>query len=226
MAGEVDVARAANRGRRVIIADDHVVIVSGLTRILEGDLGMTVVSTAGTGEEVMAAVLEHPADVLVLDLGMPGGGVFMIESVRAVRPALRILVYSMHAEREWAVRCLAAGASGYVSKSADIAELATGVTKVASGRRHVSPEVAEQLLERAIGTDETVAVLPHEQLSNREFEVFERLAAGQGTGEIARELGLSSKTVSTYRSRILEKLGAERNADLTRYAIRHGMLEL
>jgi len=224
--GEVEGSRAANRGRRVIIADDHVVIVSGLTRILEGDLGMTVVATAGTGEEVMAAVLEYPADVLVLDLGMPGGGVFMIESVRAVRPALRILVYSMHAEREWAVRCLAAGASGYVSKSADLAELATGVTKVASGRRHVSPEVAEQLLERAIGTDETVAALPHEQLSNREFEVFERLAAGQGTGEIAVELGLSSKTVSTYRSRILEKLGAERNADLTRYAIRHGMLEL
>ena len=226
MAGEVDGSRAANRGRRVIIADDHVVIVSGLTRILEGDLGMTVVATAGTGEEVMAAVLQHPADVLVLDLGMPGGGVFMIESVRAVRPALRILIYSMHAEREWAVRCLAAGASGYVSKSADLAELAAGVTKVVSGRRHVSPEVAEQLLERAIGTDDSVAALPHEQLSNREFEVFERLAAGQGTGEIAQELGLSSKTVSTYRSRILEKLGAERNADLTRYAIRHGMLEL
>ncbi len=218
--------RGATPVRRVIVADDHVVIRSGLTRILEAELGMDVVALASTGEEVTAAVLEHPADVLVLDLGMPGSGISTIESVHALRPALRILVYSMHAEREWAVRCLAAGASGYVSKSADISELTDGIRKVASGRRHVSPDVAEQLVERAIGLDDEVAAPPHERLSNREYEVFERLAAGMSTGEIATEFGLSPKTVSTYRSRILEKLGVERNADLTRYAIRHGLLDL
>jgi two-component system invasion response regulator UvrY len=184
------------------------------------------VATAGTGEEVMAAVLENSADVLILDLGMPGGGIALVESVHALRPGLGILVYSEHAEREWAMRCLAAGASGYVSKSSDLSELTAGVTKVAAGRRHISAEVAEQLLERAIGVDEERTERPHDRLSSREFEVFVRLAAGAGTGEIAAELGLSSKTVSTYRSRILEKLGVERNADLTRYAIRHGLLEV
>ena len=218
--------RAVLPGRRAIVADDHVVIRSGLTRILEVELGMEVVALAATGEEVTAAVLEHPADVLVLDLGMPGSGISTIESVHALRPSLRILVYSMHAEREWAVRCLAAGASGYVSKSADISELTDGIRKVAAGRRHVSPDVAEQLVERAIGLDDEVATPPHERLSNREYEVFERLAAGMSTGEIATEFGLSPKTVSTYRSRILEKLGVERNADLTRYAIRHGLMDL
>jgi two-component system, NarL family, invasion response regulator UvrY len=218
--------RAVLSGRRAIVADDHVVIRSGLTRILETELGMTVVALAATGEEVTAAVLEQPADVLVLDLGMPGSGISTIESVHALRPSLRILVYSMHAEREWAVRCLAAGASGYVNKSADISELTDAIRKVAAGRRHVSPDVAEQLVERAIGIDDEVATPPHERLSNREYEVFERLAAGMSTGEIATEFGLSPKTISTYRSRILEKLGVERNADLTRYAIRHGLMDL
>lgn len=218
--------RTSGPGRRVIIADDHVVIRSGLARILEGDLGMAVVATAATGDEVVAAVLAHSADVLVLDLGMPGGGVGTIESVHALRPDLQILIYSMHAEREWAVRCVAAGAAGYVSKSADLGQLAAAVSKVASGRRHVSLEVAELLLERALGIDDGAASAPHERLSNREFEVFERLAGGRGTVEIAAELGLSPKTVTTYRTRILEKLGLERNVDLTRYAIRHGLLEL
>ena len=233
-AGEVEVpvtsetttGRSSAAGRRVIIADDHVVIRSGLARILERDVAATVVTTVGTGEEVMAAVLQHPADVLILDLGMPGGGIALVESVHAVRPALGILVYSMHAEREWAMRCISAGASGYVSKSADLSDLVAGFTKVAAGRRHISAEVAEQLLDRAIGVDEEAADRPHERLSSREFEVFIRLAAGAGTSEIADELGLSSKTISTYRSRILEKLGVERNADLTRYAIRNGLLEV
>lgn len=210
--------------RRVIIADDHVVVRSGLARVVEHDLGMRVVASVGTGEEVTAAALDQEADVLVLDLGMQGGGIGLIESLHALRPTLRILVYSMHAEREWAVRCLSAGASGYVAKSSDLQGLATGIARVAEGRRHVSPDVADQLLERAIGGDEE-GPLPHERLTNREYDVFERLASGRGTTEIAAELALSARTVSTYRVRILEKLGVERNADLTRYALRHGLLE-
>jgi DNA-binding NarL/FixJ family response regulator len=215
---------SGRRVLRVIVADDHAIVRKGVARLLaEVDLATTV-AMAGTAEETVAAVLAHDAEVLVLDLAMPGSSLATIETLHALRPGLRILVYSMHDEREWAVRALEAGAAGYVSKSAPVEAIVDGVRAVAAGRHHVGPEVAQQLIERALGGGGP-GELPHQRLSNREFEVFERLARGESATEIGETLGLSPKTVSSYRARILAKLGVERNADLTRYAIHHGLLD-
>ena len=217
--------RTGRAPRRVIIADDHMVVREGLTGIVERRGGMVVVASAGTGEGTVAAVLEHPADILVLDLGMPGGSIGTIEAVKAVRPNLPILVYTMHAEREWAARCLLAGASGFLSKSTHLDELSIAIATVARGRRYVSGTVARQLAERLLASSGDAGGAPHHRLSAREHEVFERLVVGESAAEVGAALGISAKTVSTYRGRILEKLGATRTADLTRYAIRHGLIE-
>ncbi len=211
---------------RAVIADDHVVVRTGLTRVLESSRVATVVATAGSGDDLVQSVLDPDlrADFVIMDLGMPGGGIPLIESLRALRPTLRILVYSMNDEHDWAVRCMSAGANGYVSKSADVADLMSALTQLASGRRYVSQHVSEQLLDLMISGGQEAIERPHVLLSNREMDVFTRLARGESTGAIAEDLGLSPKTVSTYRGRVLEKLGLETNADLTLYAIRRGLI--
>lgn len=219
-------APRTGRAVRVVVADDHAVVRNGLVRIVEQELGMTVAAAVGTGDEAVAAVVAEPCDVVVLDLEMPNGGLSAIEEIVTRRPGVRVLVYSMHEEREWAVRCLTAGAWGFVSKRSELSALSHALVTVGEGRRYVSAEMAEQLIERAIGPARETRAHAHERLSVREFEVFERLAQGHGTVAISQALGLSPKTVSTYRTRILDKLGAQRNADLTRYAIRHGLLQV
>jgi len=210
---------------RVIVADDHAIVRDGLAKLLIDGDDARVVGTAATGEETVARVLETPADVLVLDLGMPGGGISVIETVHDLRPTLPVLVYTMQSEREWGVRCLLAGARGFVGKAALMDELGDAVRALAAGRRYIGPGLADELAARVErSATESRPGPPHETLSNREHAVFLALARGEATAAIAATLGVSSNTVTTYRSRVLEKLGAERNADLTRYAIRHGLI--
>lgn len=207
---------------RVLIADDHTLVRDGLRHILQGASGFEVVGEANDGISTIALTRSNAADVLVLDLSMPGrNGVELIKQIKEEKPALRILVLTMHAEQQYAVRAFKAGASGYLTKESASAELVTAVSKVASGGVYVSLAMAERF---AQSLTEPADTLPHQRLSDREFDVFRRLAAGQTLTEIATELCVSSKTVSTYKTRILEKMQMPHEAALVRYALRHKLL--
>ncbi|SDG10031.1 response regulator [Paraburkholderia phenazinium] len=207
---------------RVLIADDHALVRDGLRHILRGASGFEVVGEACDGPTTIALIRAHPADVLVLDLSMPGrNGVELIKQIKDEQPALRILVLTMHAEQQYAVRAFKAGASGYLTKESASAELVAAVSKVAAGGVYVSLAMAERF---AQSLNEPADTLPHQRLSDREFDVFRRIAAGQTITEIAAELCVSSKTVSTYKTRILEKMQMPHEAALVRYALRHKLL--
>lgn len=207
----------------VVVADDHAVVREGVIRILADEADVSVVGSASSGDELVGLVLHglRPGVALV-DLAMPSGGLDLVTRLHELRPELRILVYSMHPEREYAVRCLSAGASGYVSKGCAPRTLVEAIRTVADGRRYISEAVADVLASYVL---DGPVDRPHERLSNREYEVFRRLAGGESSGEIAEALGLSVKSVSTYRARVLEKLHVARNADLTRYALEHALLD-
>jgi DNA-binding NarL/FixJ family response regulator len=207
---------------RVFIADDHAVVRQGIARILSDAPDVVLVGEAADAADARQLALTIEADACVLDLAMPGGGVDFVSELHELRPRLRILVFTMHREQQYALRVLSAGASGFLGKGCPPEELLTAVRAVAGGRRYLSEQVAELLAERVLDGPSDSA---HERLSPREFEVFRRLARGEGSSEIAGTLGLSVKSVSTYRSRVLEKLGVERNADLTRYAMEHDLLD-
>ncbi|MFM0456214.1 response regulator transcription factor [Paraburkholderia nemoris] len=207
---------------RVLIADDHALVRDGLRHILQGATGFEVIGEANDGVSTIALTRSNAADVLVLDLSMPGrNGVELIKQIKDEKPALRILVLTMHAEQQYAVRAFKAGASGYLTKESASAELVTAVSKVASGGVYVSLAMAERF---AQSLNEPADTLPHQRLSDREFDVFRRIAAGQTLTEIAIELCVSSKTVSTYKTRILEKMQMPHEAALVRYALRHKLL--
>ena len=206
---------------RVLLADDHAIVRTGLREILEGTGDMTVVGEATNGHEALAAAREGDFDVAVLDLSMPGrSGVELIRMIKSERPKLKVLVLSMHSEEQYAVRALRAGASGYLTKESAADELVTAVRRIASGGAYVSPETAERLV---LDASAVHAQAPHTQLSNREYEVFRLIVSGRSMTEIAEMLKLSVKTVSTHKTRILEKMGAASTADLVRYAIEHGL---
>ncbi|SOE53536.1 two component transcriptional regulator, LuxR family [Burkholderia sp. OK233] len=207
---------------RVLIADDHALVRDGLRHILQNASGFEVVGEANDGVSTIALARSNAADVLVLDLSMPGrNGVELIKQIKEEKPALRVLVLTMHAEQQYAVRAFKAGASGYLTKESASAELVTAVSKVASGGVYVSLAMAERF---AQSLNEPADTLPHQRLSDREFDVFRRIAAGQTLTEIAAELCVSSKTVSTYKTRILEKMQMPHEAALVRYALRHKLL--
>lgn len=205
---------------RVFIADDHPIVREGLKGILGACEGMEVVGEASSGVEALEGLRALPADVALLDLSMPGPGVFeLLEQIKSEHPRLRILVVSMQPEEIWAVRTLKAGASGFVAKDRSPEELEAAIRRIDDGGRYVSQALAERL---ALGLlEEDSATPPHERLSNREYEVLCLLGEGKIVKEIAAQLSLSPKTVSTYRSRLLEKLGAKTTAELIRYAIQH-----
>lgn len=207
----------------VAIADDHAVVREGVVRIVSEAADLSVVGSVASGDELIGLILQglRPS-VALIDLQMPGGGLDLVSRLHELRPELRLLVYSMHPEQQYAVRCLSAGASGYVGKGCPPHELVEAIRTVADGRRYISETVAEVLATYVI---DGPAERPHERLSNREYEVFRRLAGGESSGEIADALGLSVKSVSTYRARVLEKLHVTRNADLTRYALEHDLLD-
>jgi DNA-binding NarL/FixJ family response regulator len=208
---------------QVIIADDHTLVRDGLRRILESAHDFEVVGEGQDAATTLALVRERSARVLVLDLSMPGrSGVDLIKQIKEEKPELRILVLTMHAEQQYAVRAFKAGAAGYLTKESASAELVSAVTKVASGGVYVSMAMAERF---AQSLNEPADTLPHQRLSDREFEVFRRIAAGETITEIAQTLCVSAKTVSTYKVRILEKMQMPHEAALVRYALRHKLLD-
>ena len=208
---------------RVLIADDYELVREGLRQILQRSQRFEVVGEAADTPATMALVRSTPAQVLVLDLSMPGrNGIEVIKEIRKTQPGLRVLVLTMHAEQQYAVRAFKAGASGYLTKESAGAELLLAVEKVAAGGVYVSLAMAEQYVQSLQKPDET---LPHQQLSDREFDVFRRIAAGETIAGIASELNLSAKTVSTYKARILEKMQMPHEAALVRYATRHKLLD-
>lgn len=208
---------------KVLLADDHTLVRDGLRHILQGTSGFEVVGEAYDGPTTIALVRATPADVLVLDLSMPGrNGVELVKQIKDEKPSLRILVLTMHAEQQYAVRAFKAGASGYLTKESASTELVTAVTKVSQGGVYVSLSMAERL---AQSLNEPTDMLPHQRLSDREFDVFRRIAAGQTITEIAHELCVSAKTVSTYKTRILEKMQMPHEAALVRYAIQHKLFD-
>jgi DNA-binding NarL/FixJ family response regulator len=207
----------------IVIADDHAIVREGLKRIVDAVPDLEVVGEAADGTEVMQRVRELEFQVLVLDLSMPGrSGMELIKLVKAEKPKLRILVLSMHQEMQYAVRAIKSGASGYLTKESAPALLEHAIRKIASGGAYVSAEVAEQL---ALGAMPGSDAAPHSMLSNREFEVFRMLVAGQSVTDIGAALHLSVKTVSTHKANLLQKLGLQNQSELVRYAIKHGLGE-
>lgn len=204
---------------RLLIADDHAVVRRGLRQIVTDELGHWEIDEAGTGDEVMRLVRDVAFDALVLDISLPDrSGLDLLGEIKAFRPELPVLILSMHPEMQYAMRALKYGASGYVSKDGASTELVGALRRVLDGGKYVSAAVAESLADLALGTS---TATPHDGLSNREFTVLVGLGQGKAVGELAVELGLSVKTVSTYRSRLLEKMGLRTNAELVRYVIEH-----
>jgi DNA-binding NarL/FixJ family response regulator len=208
---------------RVLVADDHAVVRRGLRQILEAEPDIEVVAEATNGAEAVALVREQDVDVALLDITMPGrSGLEVLRELRGVRPGLRVLVLSMHPEERYAVRVLKEGAAGYLTKESAPEELVSAVRKVAAGGRYIGVSLAERLAGEISTGSERPA---YELLSGREYEIMCRLAAGKTVGQIAAELALGVNTVSTYRARVLQKLGLDNNAELMRYALHHQLID-
>jgi two-component system, NarL family, invasion response regulator UvrY len=202
---------------RVLIADDHAIVRRGLIHILADVPGIAVTGEAVDGHEALEKARGQPCDVLILDLSMPGrSGFDILKELKHERPELPILVLSIHAEEQFAVRILKAGASGYLTKESAPDELVKAICKVATGGKYISPSLAEAL---AFELEDDSNGPAHELLSDREFQVMRMMAVGKTATEIAEELSLSVKTISTYRARILEKMNLKNNSEIIRYAI-------
>ena len=206
---------------KVLIADDHTIVRHGLKQILVADPLIDVCCEAQNGNEVIDFVRQRAVDVVVMDITMPGrNGLETLKDLKRIKPELPVIILSMHPQDQYAVRVLKAGASGYITKESAPEELVAAIKKAYQGHKHISPDVAELLvmyIER--GSSEE----PHKKLSDREFEVLVMIGQGKSLTEISDALFLSVKTVSTYRSRILEKTGLPNNAAITRYCVQHGL---
>jgi len=208
---------------RVLIADDHALIRTGLMQLLQEDRSIREVGEAATGEQTLDKLRESRWDLLLLDINMPDrSGLDILKHVRSGFPDTRVLVLSGYPERQYARNVLRAGASGYLAKDDATEELLRAVRMVLQGRRYVSASLAE-LLVNDLDTDANQPI--HSQLSEREFQIFCKIAVGKSVSDIAEELCLSVKTVSTYRSRVLEKMSFANNADITSYALRNGLMQ-
>ncbi|MFP5461908.1 MAG: response regulator [Gammaproteobacteria bacterium] len=206
---------------RVAIVDDHAIVRAGLRQFLAEQIDLDVVAEAADGRAALDLVRAGGIDVLVMDLSMPGqGGVDALIAIKARAPELPVLILSGFPEEHYATALLRHGASGYLNKECDPQEIVDAIRVVHQGRRYVTRALAELLAEGLV----TVERPPHEQLSEREFQVFLRLAQGEAIGEIAQGMSLSVKTVSTYRTRLLEKMRLASNSDLTYYALKNGLI--
>lgn len=207
----------------VLIADDHALIRNGLKQLLSGEPLVENIGEAASGGEAIGKLQADRWDLMVLDIQMPDrSGIDILRHVRATHPETRVLVLSGFPERQYAVNVLRAGACGYVNKEMAPEELLTAVRAVLQGRRYVTPALAELLVNEL---DQDHDKPPHASLSEREFQVFCKLASGRTATEIANELCISVKTVSTYRTRVLEKMGFTSNADMTAYALRNSLIQ-
>ncbi len=208
---------------KIIIADDHIIIRAGIKQLLEGAHDMVVAGEASDGQRLIQEIQKNHYDVIVIDISMPGrNGIEIIKQIRASGDKTPILALSYYPEEQFAIRVLKAGACGYMNKDVQPEELVEAIYKVARGGTYVSPAVAEKL---AMNINMTQDASPHESLTDREHEVFLKIAGGMTVSEIADEMFLSVKTVSTYRARILEKLNLKNNAEITYYAIRNNLIE-
>lgn len=203
---------------RIIIADDHAVVRTGLKQIIESDPNLRVTGEASNGFELIEKIQEGNYDVVLLDISMPGkDGLETLKDVKRIKPRLPVLIFTVYPEDQYAVRLLKAGAAGYLNKECEPEELIEAIHRVAMGRKYVSENLAEILAQKI---EETSSVPLHESLSDREFQVLCMIASGRTIKQIAEELQLSSNTISTYRIRILEKMKMKNNAELTHYAIK------
>ena len=207
---------------RVILCDDHAMIRRGIRDTLTEAVDIQVTAEAGSYAEVREAIRAHPCDVLVLDINLPGrGGLEVLASLRETASPIKVLMVSMYPEDQYAIRCLKAGAQGYLNKAGDPADLVTAVRSVAQGRKYVTPNVAQMLVDN-LSTPENTSL--HASLSERELQTLLKIASGKKLSDIAQELMLSPKTVSVYRARVLEKLKLANNSELTVYAIRNELV--
>jgi two-component system, NarL family, invasion response regulator UvrY len=206
---------------KVIIADDHPIVRAGMKQILSESGDIFVAGEADSGEGLLQAIQKGAYDAVLLDITMPGiGGLETLKRIRALKPDLPVLILSIHSEEQFALRTLKAGAAGYLTKSSAPAELVRAIRQVTAGRKFISAAFGEKLV---MQFQHDLSRLPHERLSEREFQVLCMIANGKTVSEIAESLNLSVKTVSTYRSRILEKTGMNTSAELTTYAIRNNI---
>lgn len=207
---------------RVLIADDHAIVRRGLIQILAEHADMSVVGEAQNAQELFALARAQAWDTAILDVSMPGrGGLDVLKELKSEFPARPVLILSVHPEDQYAVRALKAGAAGYLSKDSAPTELVSAIRKAMQGGKYVSPALAEKL---AFNLTPNADRLPHETLSDREFQVLCAIASGHTVGEIAEQMSLSVKTISTYRTRLLEKMNLKNNAELTHYAIQQGLV--
>ncbi|HEX2584979.1 MAG TPA: response regulator transcription factor [Steroidobacteraceae bacterium] len=207
---------------KILIADDHAVVRKGFKQLLMEDRAQFEVGEACTGRETLDRLREQKWDLLVLDINMPDrSGIDILRQIHAAYPGMRVLILSAFPERQYAVNVLRSGANGYLNKEMAPEELLTAVKTVLSGRRYVSVALAELLVTELDNDSEKPA---HMQLSEREFQIFCKLASGTSVSAIGAELCLSVKTISTYRSRLMEKMGFKSNADITAYALRNQLI--
>ena len=206
---------------RVLVADDHPLLRTALKQVLSLEPDLIAAGEAEDSEQVLQKIGEQAWDVVILDLAMPGrGGLDVIREIRRLKPHLPVLVLSMYAEEQFAVRAIKAGANGYLSKDSNGDEVVRAIRKILTGKKYVSASLAELL---ADALDSQIDQQLHETLSDREFQVLCKIGAGRTVSEIAQEMALSVKTISTYRARILEKMNMSNNAELARYAIMKGL---
>jgi DNA-binding NarL/FixJ family response regulator len=208
---------------RLLVVDDHEIVRAGIKQLLSDQGEFIVAGEAASGDEAVKMVREANWDVVLLDISMPDmDGIDALTLIRRIKPDLPVLILTMHPEDHFAVNLLRAGANGYLRKDCSAEMLVGAIKTVASGRRFISPALGDRLAEELDGEGPRE---PHTILSKREFQIFCKLAAGQAVSQIADELFLSVKTVSTFRTRILEKMRIKTNAHITYYAIRHGLIE-
>lgn len=220
---ESDTTIARPSSLRIMLVDDHPIVRRGLRDILVDAFAGAIIQEVGYGRDAIALIHSQMWHVMVLDLSLPdGSGLDVLKRVRELRPRLPVLILSMHAADQFARRAIAAGASGYLTKDAADSELVTAVSRLARGGKYFGPEVLERV---ALGLHPDREDRPHERLSDREYQVLRMIGGGKTVSEIATELGLSVKTISTYRARVLEKMKMRTNAELTHYAVRHGIAE-
>lgn len=208
---------------KVLITDDHALIRRGLKQVLQEGLGAVTVGEAQDAKEALEQIMKQRWDVVIMDITMPGrSGLDILRDIKLAQPLLPVLILSMHPEDQFAVRVLKAGASGFIPKESAPEELIKAIRKVVAGGRYVTPALAEKMaFDLAARRDKP----PHETLSDREFQVLRLIGSGKPVGQIAEDLGLSVKTVSTYRARVLEKMSMQNNAELTHYAIKHQLVD-
>lgn len=210
---------------RLFVVDDHAIVRRGIVQVLSENPDVQIVAEAADYAGLRAELKKHgEPDVLVMDVGLPGkNGIDILKALREEHPKLKVLMVSMYPEDQYAVRAFRAGAFGYLNKASAPEKLLEALSQVIAGRKYVTPEIAQALIENLNAPEDEVAL--HEKLSDREFQTLKLIASGKRLSDIAEELALSPKTVSVYRARILEKMGMSNNAELTHYAIKNGLVE-